>query len=507
MKLSLTKAYAKFIWAPISDFNAMKQSLQLRLSQHLALTPQLQQSIRLLQLSSIELKQELEQMLQDNPLLERGLEEDYVPSGAPSSGGEIPEQGGAAEQSATTTSTESSDNSETDFSTLESERWERVSGGNPDSEDDNDYLFQEPDLPTLREHLLAQLRLLPLSEQDFMVASLLIEAINEDGYLEQSLEDLSEIMATDGEPLDILELQIALKRVQHLDPIGVAARNLAECLELQLNALPEDTLYRDLALMIASKHLPVLASRDFTRLKKLLHCNDDELRAAQLLITRTNPRPGAEFSRVENDHYVQPEVMIKKVKGLWVATLNDEAMPKLRINLLYADILKRNRENSSQYLSSQMQEAKWFIKNIQQRFATILRVSQAIVDRQRNFFEHGDVAMRPLVLREIADEVGLHESTISRVTTRKYMLTPRGVYELKYFFGSHVSTDSGGACSATAIRALIKQLIAAEEPRKPLSDNQIADILGQQGIVVARRTIAKYRESLQIPPANQRKTI
>ncbi len=479
----------------------MKQSLQLRLSQHLALTPQLQQSIRLLQLSSIELGQELEQMLQENPLLERGSEEDVVTLNfTATEGGEV-----AVAEAPQAEAPEVTDSPETDFSSVESERWDKVSGGNADSDDDSDYQFQEPDTPTLREHLLDQLRLMPLSEHDLTLAGLLVDAINEDGYLEQSLEELAELLPFELE-IDPLELQTALKLVQHLDPLGVGARNLAECLELQLLA-QEDEPQRELALAIVRNHLPLLASRDYARLKKTLRCDDECLRAAQQLIKRLDPRPGSGFSRIQADHYVQPEVVVKKVKGLWMASLNSEAMPKLRINRMYADILTRNRENSSQYLTTQMQEAKWFIKNIQQRFATILRVSQAIVDRQRNFFEHGDVAMRPMVLREIADELGLHESTISRVTTRKYMLTPSGVYELKYFFGSHVATESGGACSATAIRALIKQFIAAEEPRKPLSDNQIADILGQQGIVVARRTIAKYRESLQIPAANQRKTI
>lgn len=480
----------------------MKQSLQLRLSQHLALTPQLQQSIRLLQLSSVELGQELELMLQENPLLERGAEEDATP--LPASTGV--RETAAPEDGASIEPTEPTDSSETDFSSLESERWDRVSSGAASGDDDNDFMFQEPDTPTLREHLLEQLRMLRLSERDQTLAALLVDAINEDGYLEQSLEELAAMLPLEQE-IDPLELQTALKLVQHLDPLGVGARDLAECLELQLLAQPDDTLHRNLALAIVRNHLPLLATRDYARLKKVLRCDDDALRAAQSLITRLDPRPGGGFTRIEADHYVQPEVVVKKVKGLWIASLNGEAVPKLRINRLYADILKRNRDSSSQYLTSQMQEAKWFIKNIQQRFATILRVAQAIVDRQRNFFEHGDVAMRPLVLREIADELGLHESTISRVTTRKYMLTPSGVYELKYFFGSHVATESGGACSATAIRALIKQLVAAEQPRKPLSDSQIADILGQQGIVVARRTIAKYRESLQIPAASQRKTI
>jgi RNA polymerase sigma-54 factor len=478
----------------------MKQSLQLRLSQHLALTPQLQQSIRLLQLSSIELSQELEQMLQENPLLERGAEEDFVPTvpdGAASSSNEV--------ETAPEPAAEPADTAETDFSSLESERWEKTASTSSD-DDDTEYTFQEPDTPTLREHLLEQLRLMPLSERDFMLAALLVDTINDDGYLDQPLEEVAAMLPPEQE-IELLELQTALKLVQHLDPIGVGAHDLAECLELQLLNQPEDTPYREAALGVVRGNLPLLASRDYAKLKKLLRCDDETLRGAQALITRMDPRPGAGFTRIEAEHYVQPEVVVKKIKGQWIASLNNDAVPKLRINRMYADILTRNRDSSSQYLTSQMQEAKWFIKNIQQRFATILRVSQAIVDRQRNFFEHGDVAMRPMVLREIADELGLHESTISRVTTRKYMLTPSGVYELKYFFGSHVATESGGACSATAIRALIKQLVAAEEPRKPLSDNQIADILGQQGIVVARRTIAKYRESLQIPAASQRKSI
>jgi RNA polymerase sigma-54 factor len=481
----------------------MKQSLQLRLSQHLALTPQLQQSIRLLQLSTVELNQELESILQANPLLERidhndGGHEEHIPASAPAE---------------TTVATEESPRQQEDFSSDSfdsygefsgSNRWEE--GGAGSDEDDNDYVFQEADSLTLRQHLLEQLQLMPLSERDLTLASILIDAINEDGYLEQSLEELAEMLPEEQE-IELLELQTALKLIQHLDPPGVGARNLAECLSLQLRPLPQTTPHLETAMKLVENHLNELASRDYARLRKLLHCSEETLRDVQQLITQLNPRPGASFSLIGSDQYIQHEIVVKKVKGVWLAALNQEVMPKLRINQLYADILKRNRDNSSQYLMSQMQEAKWMIKNIQQRFSTILRVSQAVVDRQRNFFEHGEIAMRPLVLREIADEVGLHESTISRVTTRKYMLTPRGVYELKYFFGSHVATDTGGACSATAIRALIKQLVSEENPKKPLSDNQITEILGKQGIVVARRTIAKYRESLQIPPASQRKSL
>ena len=279
----------------------------------------------------------------------------------------------------------------------------------------------------------------------------------------------------------------------------------SECLELQLASLPEDTPARTVALAIVRQHLSLLATRDFVRLKRLLSCNDDELRLAQRLVQTLNPWPGSAYTQAET-RYIVPDVVVRKIKNVWVAALNPDAVPKLSINRMYADILQNNRGAGGQ-MSSQLQEARWLIKNVQQRFETILRVSQAIVDRQRHFFEHGEVAMRPLVLREIADTLGLHESTISRVTTQKFMLTPRGIFELKYFFGSHVSTDTGGACSATAIRALIKQLISAEDTKRPLSDSKIAEILGQQGIVVARRTIAKYRESLHLPPVNLRKTL
>jgi RNA polymerase sigma-54 factor len=479
----------------------MKQSLQLKLSQHLALTPQLQQSIRLLQLSTVELNQELETILQANPLLER------VEQGDSST----PESYIQSEPRETATSTEEAPVQEDygneslgeSYPELSSGRWDESGPGN---DDDNDYVFQEANTPTLREHLLSQLNLMPLSERDITLVTLLVDAITEDGYLEQSLEELSTILPVEQE-VDPLELQTALRHIQHLDPAGVGARDLAECLSLQLQAMPEETPHRALALELVQHHLPELAARDYAKLRKQLRCDEDTLREIQQLVTQLNPRPGADFTRIGSDQYIQHEVVVKKIRGVWVASLNQEVMPKLRINQMYADILKRNRDSSNQYLTTQMQEAKWMIKNIQQRFSTILRVSQAIVDRQRNFFEHGDIAMRPLVLREIADEVGLHESTISRVTTRKYMLTPRGVYELKYFFGSHVSTDSGGSCSATAIRALIKQLISEENAKKPLSDSQITEILSKQGIVVARRTIAKYRESLQLPPASQRKSL
>jgi RNA polymerase sigma-54 factor len=332
----------------------------------------------------------------------------------------------------------------------------------------------------------------------------LIEALDDDGYLTQSLEELAEILPDELE-IEPEELQIALKHLQHFEPTGVGARSAQECLALQLTPLPADAV-RDLALTIVRQHLELLAARDFVKLKKLTGCDDEALRTAHALIKSLNPRPGAQFTPLDA-RYITPDVIVKKVRNQWVASINPDAYPRLRINRLYAQMLAGHRRAEQGGLSGQLQEARWLIKNVQQRFDTILRVSQSVVDRQRQFFEHGEVAMRPLVLREIADILGLHESTVSRVTTQKYMATPRGIFELKYFFGSHVATDTGGACSATAIRALIKQLVSAEDPKKPLSDSQIADILGQQGIVVARRTIAKYREALNIPPVNLRKSL
>ena len=478
----------------------MKQTLQLKLSQHLTLTPQLQQSIRLLQLSTMDLNQELEKFLADNPMLER---EDTVSEIAPMQ--TRTEAPAAIDSPAGEPEAESASASDASVAEMDWYSESGSGGGSRDDADESDFPQVPADAPSLREHLLRQLSLTQLEQRDRHLVAFLIEALDDDGYLSQPLEELLQLVPEELQ-IELEELQIALKHLQHLDPTGIGARNCAECLELQLLALPESTSHRALALAITREHLQLLAIRDFTRLKKILHCGDEELRQAQRLIQGLNPRPGAAFAEVET-RYVVSDVIVKKTKNVWVASLNPDAMPKLRINRMYAEILQNNRSHSGSQLSQQLQEARWLIKNVQQRFETILRVSQAIVDRQRHFFEHGEVAMRPLVLREIADTLGLHESTVSRVTTQKFMFTPRGIFELKYFFGSHVSTETGGACSATAIRALIKQLVAAEDARKPLSDSRISEILGQQGIVVARRTIAKYRESLQIPSVSMRKSL
>lgn len=493
----------------------MKQTLQLRVSQHLALTPQLQQSIRLLQLSTLELHQELEQILSDNPMLERvddpldhsvrlladgaisptpanGTSEAPAPE-ASSSGSEEPEggyEGGDAPDAS------SSGDSEWSF--------DDVARTSKAPEDDDARPQLEAHETTLREHLLEQMRVTVRDQRDRALVELMIDALNDNGYLDESLEDIHARLPEEL-GIDMDDLQIALKMLQSFEPAGVGARNASECLAIQIRRFPKVPMVtRRRALEIVEKHLGLFAQRDFNKLKKALDCDDEDLREAQYVIKQCNPHPGTLFAADASD-YVVPDVIVKKTKNGWQVMLNHDVMPRLRVNALYANILKQSKGEGS--LTSQLQEAKWLIKNMRQRFDTILRVAQAIVDRQRNFFSHGAVAMRPLVLREIADTLGLHESTISRVTTQKYMLTPHGMFELKYFFGSHVATEAGGEASSTAIRALIKQLIGAEDPKNPFSDSKIADMLGEQGMVVARRTVAKYREALKIPPVNLRKSL
>ena len=494
----------------------MKQTLQLRISQHLALTPQLQQSIRLLQLSTLELHQELEQILSDNPMLERvddpldhsvRLLADGAISASSSANGSAPETP-AAESSGP-----APEEPEGGF-----EGGEGAEGGSGDSdwsfddvartskapEDDDARPQLEAHEITLREHLLEQMRLTVREHRDRALVELIVDALDDNGYLEEPLEDIH-VRLPEELGIELEELNVALRLVQSFEPAGVGARNASECLALQIRRFPKVPLVtRRRALEIVEKYLPLFAQRDFNKLKKALDCDEEDLREAQQVIRCCNPHPGALFASDASD-YVVPDVIVKKTKNGWQVFLNHDVMPRLRVNALYANILKQSKGEGS--LTSQLQEAKWLIKNMRQRFDTILRVAQAIVDRQRNFFSHGAVAMRPLVLREIADTLGLHESTISRVTTQKYMLTPHGMFELKYFFGSHVATEAGGEASSTAIRALIKQLIGAEDPKNPFSDSKIADMLGEQGMVVARRTVAKYREALKIPPVNLRKSL
>ena len=492
----------------------MKQSLQLRTSQHLALTPQLQQSIRLLQLSTLELHQELEQILSDNPLLER-LDDALDNSVRLLADGAISNTPAAQAEAADTVvssspgDTESQDGGEalgSDEAVSGDAEWSfddvARSGKTIDDEDSRPQL--EAHNTTLREHLLEQARLTVRSLRDRALVELLIDALDEQGYLEESLEDIHGRLPQELE-IDIDELSIALKLLQSLKPAGVGARSASESLALQVKRLDKvPFVTRRLALTIVEEYLSLFAQRDFNKIRKAIGCDDEDLREAQAVIRRCNPHPGSAFASGAAD-YVVPDVIVKATKDGWQVLLNHDVMPRLRVNAMYANALKQTKGDGS--LGSQLQEAKWLIKNMRQRFDTILRVAQAIVERQRNFFSHGAVAMRPLVLREIADTLGLHESTISRVTTQKYMLTPHGMFELKYFFGSHVATEAGGEASSTAIRALIKQLIGAEDPKNPLSDSKIADMLAEQGMVVARRTVAKYREVLKIPPVNLRKSL
>jgi RNA polymerase sigma-54 factor len=501
----------------------MKPTLQVRLSQHLALTPQLQQSIRLLQLSTLELHQEVEQMLEQNPFLEPD-DEAASPFEAP------PERATASTTSADADGSDA-DASEAergidrdDYGTTERDDWEngterddfdgiRETPGKSASNDGDDFDGSERDTAhvTLQEHLREQLRGMRLAPSDAAAVMVLIESLDDDGYLDGTLEDIAERLGADDEEqrealLD--QLRCGLRWLQSLEPLGVGARDLAECLTLQLRAKPRDEA-QTIAIIICKSHLELLARRDFRKLMAVTGADEDLLREAQALITSLEPKPGRPFARAEANIIV-PDVIVQKAGRNWRVVLNPDVMPKLRINDLYASAIRANRgqmNGAGPGLSARLQEARWFMKNILQRFDTIQRVSQAIVERQKSFFTHGEIGMKPLVLREIADELGLHESTISRVTTAKYMSTPFGTFELKYFFGSSLNTDAGGNASSTAVRALLKQFVAAEDPLKPLSDSQLSQMLEEQGIQVARRTIAKYRDALKIPPANLRKCL
>jgi RNA polymerase sigma-54 factor len=508
----------------------MKPSLQVRLSQHLALTPQLQQSIRLLQLSTLELHQEIEQMLEQNPFLE--TEED-----APASAYDLPAERQTTDRVAERDESDTPDGGEAateiraeEFGTSEREDWENgtegddfdgiretpsaaASSGNGSGEgDESDPQDRRSVSGSLQDHLRAQVVGMRLSEDDFLALQVLIESLDGDGYLADPLDEIAERVAEmlglrDAEARTELDerLKCALRWLQSLEPTGVGARSLGECLTLQLRTTPRCAA-RQVAVRISENYLELLARRDMKKLTALTGADEATVRAAQGLIVACEPKPGRPFTHAESN-IVVPDVIVRKAgRGLSVQ-LNPDVMPKLRINDLFAQAVRGQRNGNGPGLSSRLQEARWFVKNIQQRFDTILRVSKAIVERQKAFFTHGAIAMKPLVLREIADELGLHESTISRVTTAKYMSTLHGTFELKYFFGSSLNTDAGGNASSTAVRALIRQLVAAEDVVKPLSDSQLSLMLEEQGIHVARRTVAKYREALKIAPASLRKNM
>jgi len=489
---------------------AIKPGLQLKLGQHLALTPQLQQSIRLLQLSSLELAQEIEQALNDNPLLEC----DDPPVGAAM---RIASDGAILSESGPPLAPPSAGGAEAETGEGESETSASVSGldwgstrGERDDDDEGPGAWAA--MPTsLGEHLQSQLAATTATARDRALVQMLIESIDEQGYLTATLDELLALCPPEA-GIELEDLGTALKLLQSFDPAGIGARSAAECLTIQLDALaahtppthPAEVIGH--ARRIVSEHLHLLAAREFAKLARTLELTEEQVLQAQTLIRGLNPHPGVAFSATVVD-YVVPDILLRKSRNRWVAQVNPDVMPRLRLNHVYAAAVKqeRSKEGYSQW-SSRLQEARWLIRNIQQRFETVQRVAQAIVDRQHSFFTHGAIAMRPLVLREIAEILELHESTISRVTTNKYMATPFGVFELKYFFGSHVATDTGGAASSTAIRALIKQLIGDEDPKDPLSDSRIAELIGEQGIVVARRTVAKYREALKIPAVALRKS-
>lgn len=473
------------------------------------MTPQLQQAIRLLQLSSIELQAEIQEVIETNPLLE--VEENVDFDQAANQQDDNDEALEPTVQD--TTQLEHSDIP--DELPTDSE-WEDTfdhqhvgpsaanthqiadSGLERDNEDESSH--------SLHQHLLWQMQLTPFSDVERAIATIIIDGIEEDGYFKGSLEDVQQAFGEESD-VELDEIEAVLHRIQHFDPIGVASRDLRECLLIQLQQFDQDDIQFGLLRTLIDEHLDTLAKRDYQQIKRALKINEDELTELVKLIQLLNPRPGSQV-QVDTTEYIVPDVYVRKINNKWQLSLNPDNAPNLQVAEHYASLIKR-ADNSAEntYLKNNLQEARWFLKSLQSRNETLLKVTEAIIERQKDFLEHGDEAMRPLVLHNIAEEVDMHESTISRVTTRKYLHTPRGIYELKYFFSSHVSTDSGGECSATAIRAIIKKLVMAENPRKPLSDSKIADILGEQGIKVARRTIAKYRETLAIPPSNERKRL
>ncbi len=498
----------------------MRQSLQLRMGQQLTMTPQLQQAIRLLQLSTLDLQQEIQEALDSNPLLEVE-EHDYsedtagkneqkadnddltLSASADDKPSEYEQDSGEAMTKDTI-----SDDMAMDVTWDEYMSAAPASSSGPMPEDES--IYQGSSTETLHEYLMWQLQLTPFSPTDEAIAIAIVEAVDDSGILTLSCEEILESFNQENDAEDEVELdeiEAVLKRIQLFDPVGIAARSLQECLCIQLNQFDKDTPFLNETKMILTEHIDLLAARDYRTLMKKTKLKEDELKEIMTLIHTLSPKPADTIVREESE-YVIPDVSVKKVKGRWVVELNPDSMPKIRVNSQYAAMTRTVKSSGdSQFIRSHLQEAKWFIKSLESRNDTLLKVTNCIVQQQQAFFEHGPEAMKPMVLNDVAELVEMHESTISRVTTQKYMHTPRGIFELKYFFSSHVSTENGGECSSTAIRALIKKLIAAENSAKPLSDSKIADILAEQGIKVARRTIAKYRESLAIPPSNQRKSL
>ncbi|CAH2803299.1 MAG: RNA polymerase sigma-54 factor RpoN [uncultured Caballeronia sp.] len=493
----------------------MPPTLELRAKQSLALTPRLQQSVRLLQLSSLEFQQELRNALDTNPFLEydetqtednalgadngNSMSDATLASAADHATEALlaAESGAEGEPSADTASRDDS------VSEFASDPFGRVGARNNSDGEGSDPAEWVRIEPSLHETLHDALRLYQLNERDRTVAQLVIEALDDDGYLRQELSELANVIDIEP-PLTEDDLNIALKLVQSLDRPGVGARNFSECLTLQLEALDEDTQGRDVALEIVAHHLERLARREQAELQKKIGCSADELRIACALVRRLDPKPGENYGQSE-DNYVVPDVIVRQVKKQWVVTINPAVLPRARIHRMYAELFAQSAGASRSPLAQQLQEARWLIRNAQQRFTTIQRVAECIVSHQKAFFDYGEIALKPLVLRDVADELGLHESTISRATGNKYMATPRGIFEFKHFFPRELSTESGGTCSAAAVRALLKEMIAQENTRDPLSDVSLAKMLADQGVIVARRTVAKYRHLMKVPPAELRR--
>ncbi|EJG8177663.1 RNA polymerase sigma 54 factor RpoN [Escherichia coli] len=476
----------------------MKQGLQLRLSQQLAMTPQLQQAIRLLQLSTLELQQELQQALESNPLLEQIDTHEEIDT-RETQDSETLDTADALEQK------EMPEELPLDAS------WDTIytagtpSGTSGDYIDDELPVYQGETTQTLQDYLMWQVELTPFSDTDRTIATSIVDAVDDTGYLTVPLEDILESMG--DEEIDIDEVEAVLKRIQRFDPVGVAAKDLRDCLLIQLSQFDKTTPWLEEARLIISDHLDLLANHDFRTLMRVTRLKEDVLKEAVNLIQSLDPRPGQSIQTGEPE-YVIPDVLVRKHNGHWTVELNSDSIPRLQINQHYASMCNNARnDGDSQFIRSNLQDAKWLIKSLESRNDTLLRVSRCIVEQQQAFFEQGEEYMKPMVLADIAQAVEMHESTISRVTTQKYLHSPRGIFELKYFFSSHVNTEGGGEASSTAIRALVKKLIAAENPAKPLSDSKLTSLLSEQGIMVARRTVAKYRESLSIPPSNQRKQL
>ncbi len=510
----------------------MKQSLQLRLGQQLTMTPQLQQAIKLLQLSSLDLQQEILEALDSNVMLEvdETTSDDTTNHDTASNENNNPIESNTSDSNNNELNSDLSseiNSSQVDFENSQNDipaelstdsSWEDTydlgtsytagqSISNSYSGDDNN-LFENNGKTedSLQEHLTWQLEMTPFSDTDRMIADAIIDGIDESGYFTQSTEELLQSFSPEDE-IEIDEIEAVLHRIQNFDPPGVAARDLQENLLLQLRALEDDTLWRTEAKILVSRHLKLLANRDFATLKRRMKLDETKLAQVISLIKSLSPRPGSHISD-DRAHYVTPDVYVKKINGQWICSLNSDSAPNIRINEQYLKLVKGAKKNSDMNsIKDHLQEARWFIKSLQSRNETLLKVSRCILDFQKDFFEYGEEHMRALVLADVAEVVEMHESTISRVTTQKYMHTPGGIFELKYFFSSHVTTASGGEASATAIRAIIKKFIAAENGRKPLSDNKISKMLDEQNYKVARRTVAKYRESMSIPPSNERKNI